>query len=185
MPGARYIQLAERATHQHGFVTGMDARDLGMPLGTLNAMARRGHLDRVGHGIYRVPLIAPGRLDQYMLATLWPDGRGVIAGESALDLYGVSDVNPAKLHIAVPTSYRTHRAVPALYVLHREDIRVADRTTLEGVPVVSIAKAIRQAHGQHLRRSLIEQAIDDAEREGWLRRRQAADLRSELLAGTA
>lgn len=185
MPGFRYNQLAERATHQHGYVTGMDAHELGMSVGTLNAMARRGQLDRVGHGIYRLPLIAPGRLDQYMLATLWPGGRGVIAGESALDLYGVSDVNPAKVHVAVPMSYRTHRAVPALYVLHREDIDTADRTTLEGVPVVSMAKAIRQAHGQHLRRSLIQQAIDDAEREGWLRRRVAADLRGELLAGAA
>lgn len=108
----------------------------------------------------------------------------MIAGESALDLYGVSDVNPAKVHVTVPMSYRTHRAVPALYVLHREDLGAADRTMMKGLPVVSMAKAIRQAHGQHLRRSLVEQAIDDAEREGWLRRRLAADLRGELLAGT-
>jgi hypothetical protein len=43
-------------------------------------------------------------------------------------------------------------------------------------------KAIRQAHEQQLRRSLVEQAIDDAAREGWLRRREADRLRAELLA---
>lgn len=119
-----------------------------------------------------------------MLATLWPDGRGLIFGESALDLYDVSDVNPAKLHITVPMSYRTHREIPALYVLHREAVAEADRTTVDGIAVVSVAKAIRQAHEHHLRRSLIEQAIDDAEREGWIRRRQADELRRELLEPT-
>jgi hypothetical protein len=39
----------------------------------------------VEHGVYRVPLVAPSRLDQYKLATLWPDRRGLISHESALD----------------------------------------------------------------------------------------------------
>jgi len=185
MPGVRYKQLAERAAENYGYLTGEDARQLGVPMGTLNALARRGQLDRVEHGIYRVPLIPPTRLDQYMLATLWPDGRGLISHESALDLYGISDVNPAKLHVTVPMAYRTHRTIPAPYVLHHEDVAEVDRGRVEGIGVVSAAKAIRQAHEQHLRRSLVEQAIDDAEREGWLRRRQASQLRGELLSRTA
>ncbi|MGI9099127.1 MAG: type IV toxin-antitoxin system AbiEi family antitoxin domain-containing protein [Solirubrobacteraceae bacterium] len=185
MPGVRYKQLAERAAENYGYLTGEDARQLGVPMGTLNALARRGQLDRVEHGIYRVPLIPPTRLDQYMLATLWPDRRGLISHESALDLYGISDVNPAKLHVTVPMAYRTHRTIPALYVLHHEDVAEVDRGRVEGIGVVSAAKAIRQAHEQHLRRSLVEQAIDDAEREGWLRRRQAGQLRGELLSRTA
>jgi predicted transcriptional regulator of viral defense system len=181
MPGARYTQLAERAAERFGYVTGEDARALGMPMGTLNALARRGQLERIDHGIYRVPLIPPGRLDQYMLATLWPDGRGWISHESALDLYGLSDVNPAKIHITVPAGYRTHRAIPPLYVLHREDIAPADQDSFEGIRVVSAAKAIRQAHEQRLRRSLLEQAIDDGIRTGWLSRRDADRLRAEIL----
>jgi len=56
---------------------------------------------------------------------------------------------------------------------------------VEGVAAVSVAKAIRQAHDHHLRRSLVEQAIDDAAREGWRRRLQADELRRELLEPTA
>src|SRR5918996_1547715 len=167
MPGARYTQLAERAGETFGYVTGDDARALGVPMGTLNALSRRGQLERIAHGIYRVPLIPPGRLDQYMLATLWPDRRGRISHESALDLYGISDVNPAKIHITVPARYRTHRAIPSHYALHREDIAPADRDSFEGIPIVSAAKAIHQAHERHLRRSLLEQAIDDGIRTGW------------------
>ena len=185
MPGLRYKQLAERAAENYGYLTGNDARELGVPMGTVNALARRGQLDRIEHGIYRVPLVPPTRLDQYMLATLWPDGRGLISHRSALDLYGISDANPAKLHVTVPASYRTHREIPPLYVVHREDIAEADRSSVEGIAVVSAAKAIRQAHEEHLRRSLVEQAINDGVRDGWLRHRQANELRADLLGHTA
>ncbi len=50
-------------------------------------------------------LSAEGSLSirQIMEATLWPRGaHGALSHETALDLYGLSDVNPAKIHITVP-----------------------------------------------------------------------------------
>jgi predicted transcriptional regulator of viral defense system len=180
MPGARYKQLAERAAENFGYITGEDAQELDVPLGTLNALSRRGQIERVAHGIYRVPLIPEGLLDQYMLATLWADRRGRVSHESALSLYAMSDVNPAKIHITVPASYRTHREIPPLYVLHHEELAASDQGSFDGVPGVTPAKALRQAHAQHLRHSLLEQAIDDGLRDGWLHRRDADQLRAEI-----
>lgn len=38
----------------------------------------------------------------YMAAALWPQGiQGVLTHDTALDLWDVSDVNPAKIHITV------------------------------------------------------------------------------------
>lgn len=85
----------------------------------------------------------------------------------------------------MPTSYRTHRRIPPLYALHHEDVAEADRDSFEGIPIVSAAKAIRQAHQQHLRPSLLEQAIDDGLRTGWLCRRDTDQLRIEILGETA
>ena len=181
MPGLRYTQLARRAAENYGYLSGEDARGLGVPMGTLNALARRGQLERVGHGIYRVPLIPPTPLDEYMLATLWPGGQGHISHESALGLFEMSDANPTKIHVTVPATYRTHRAVPALYVLHHDDLDAGDEANFEGIPVVSPAKAVRQAHARRLRRSLLDQAIDDGVRGGWLRGREADELRAEVL----
>jgi hypothetical protein len=76
-------------------------------------------------------------------------------------------------------------AHPSLYVLHNEDVAEVDHSSVNGIPVVSVAKAIRQAHEHHLRSSLVHQAIEDAEREGWLRRGQADQLRGELLGRIA
>ena len=183
MPGLRYTQLAQYAAENYGYVSGEDARNLGVPMGTLNVLARRGQLERVAHGIYRVPLIPPSSLDEFMLATLWPGGRGRISHESALGLFDMSDANPAKIHVTVPAAYRTHRHVPAMYVLHHEDLAEVDEANFEGIPVVSPVKAVRQSHARHLGRSLLEQAIDDGVRGGWLRGGQADELRAEVLGG--
>ncbi|MBW8060798.1 MAG: hypothetical protein FVQ78_10920, partial [Solirubrobacterales bacterium] len=80
--------------------------------------------------VYRVPLIPVTPLDPYMQATLWPrNAEAVISHASALGLYELGDVNPAKINITVPRAHRPRREVPALYVLHREDLGPEDLTT--------------------------------------------------------
>lgn len=182
MPGSTYTRLIELAAEQYGYVTQADARGLGIPAARLVNMKARGLLEHRGTGVYRVPLIPPTALDPYMEATLWPYGvRGVLSHETALDRYELSDVNPDKIHITVPRHHRVRRAVPAQYVLHREDLRAQDTTAHEGIPVVTAARAIRQCHASHLRPSLIAQAIDDGARAGYLTQREAEQLRAELL----
>ncbi len=122
-------------------------------------------------------------LDAYMEATLWPIGvRGVLADETALELHELSDVNPTKIHITVPRSHRTRRLVPAQYVLHHHDLDPAEITTHEGIPVVTPARAIRDAHASNLGPALVRQAIDDGQRSGKLTQTLAVELRVELLS---
>lgn len=188
MPGARYKELAELAAEQYGFLTQEDAQQLGVPADTLVKMARRGQLYRVATGVYRMPLIPRTPLDAYMQATLWPRGvRAVISHETALDLYELSDVNPAKIHITVPRRHRPRRNVPARYVIHHEDLDPVDVTLHEGIPIVTPERAIRQCQAAHLGPALIAQAIDDGQRQGLLTRAVADQLRQELgvMAGVA
>jgi predicted transcriptional regulator of viral defense system len=128
-----------------------------------------------------VPLLPPSEWDSYMEAALWPRGtRGVISHESALDLYDLSDVNPAKIHLTVPRHHRIRREVPAAYVVHHEDLRSDEVTLYEGIPVVTAERAIRELHDAHLGRHLIAQAIEDGNRKGLLTKRDWTRLRSEL-----
>lgn len=181
MPGKIYAELAELANEQHGFVTPADAHELGIDPINLVRMAERGQLERRGNGVYRFRLAAPGRLDAYMEATIWPRGvHGVLSHETALDLYGLSDVNPAKINITVPRTHRVRRAVPLAYRLHREDLRPGQVSQYEGISIVTPVHAVRQAHRAHLGAALIAQAIDQGEQNGRLTRRQAKELRSEI-----
>lgn len=182
MPGNVFNEIAEIAGDQHGYVTPADARARGINPINLVRMEQRNVLERRSTGVYRLPLTPPGRLDAYMEAVLWPQrgSRGVLSHETALDLYELGDVNPVSIHVTVPASHRIRRTAPALYRLHHEDLAPADVTRFEGMPIVTPARAIRQAAAAHLGDALLGQAVDQGERGGRLTQREAAALRREL-----
>jgi predicted transcriptional regulator of viral defense system len=183
MPGRIYSRLLELATEQYGYVSTDDARALGISPRRLKLLAERGSLARVARGLYRFPAGVVPRTprDEYMEATMWPAGRGVLSHETALAVYGLSDVNPAKVHVTVPRGYRIRRKeVPGVLELHHADLAEGELASFEGIPIVSVPRAIRDAHASHLGAALLGQAIDDGERLGRLRRDQARKLREEL-----
>lgn len=187
MPGKVYNQLAPLASENHGFVTPDDAREVGVDPINLVRMAERGQLERRDNGLYRFPLFPAGHLDPYMEAALWPRGaEGVISHESALELYELSDVHPRKVHLTVPRDHRIRRETPPAYRIHHEDLQPRDLSRLEGIPIVTVERAIRQAEGAGLGAALVAQAIDHGERNGRLTGRQAKKLRGDfgLAAGT-
>jgi predicted transcriptional regulator of viral defense system len=181
MPTDRFAELAQVAADQHGLFTLEDARAVGYADNTVAQMARRGRLDRVSQGVYRIAFLPPGPLGSYMQAALWPQGvRGVLSHATALDLWDVSDVNPAKIHITVPRTHRPQRTVPAAYVIHREDLDDDDVTVIEGIPVVTLERAVHQCAADHLGADLLEQAVRAGRTRGLLTAAQADALTRDL-----
>lgn len=174
MPGRWYTQLFEIAAGRNGFVTTDDAKQIGATAQALVDMHRHGQLDRVGHGVYRFNAFPVGPLDELMQATLWPRGLGTISHDSALDLWDLCDVNPAKIHVTVPKRARIRRATPALYEIHVRDLEPADVTRHEGIPVVTPLRAIVDGIARHLDARLVDQAVGNARARGLL---LAAELR--------
>jgi predicted transcriptional regulator of viral defense system len=113
VPADRFTELADIAADQHGYVGLTDSRTVGYADNTIAQMARRGRIERVSRGVDRIPFLPGGRMGPYMAAVLWPVGvRGVISRDTGLDLWEVRDVNPTKIHLAVPRSHRPQREVP-------------------------------------------------------------------------
>lgn len=181
MPTKLFDRLAELASEQHGYVTQADARRLGIASSALVKMAKRGGLERMSFGLYRIALFPNSQLDPYMEATLWPSGvRAVISHESALSLYELSNVSPVKIHICVPAAHRPRRDVPPMYQLHREDLVPDEITAFDGVPIVTAEKAIMQTHKAAIGPDLLKQAIDDAYKNGLINKRKAAELLEKI-----
>ena len=185
MPGAIYNAIYETAVEQYGFVTTDDVRELGIDIRRLGDFKKHKLATRVSSGLYRLNAIPATPYDQYMAAVLWHRGLGVLSHETALDLYDVCDINPAKIHVTVPTHPRVTRDVPPLYVLYRADLPAREITRFEGIPIVTLETAIRQCAEIHVGRHLLAQAIDNGERTGKLRGPRAAALREELDLPTA
>lgn len=180
MPTDRFSELARVAADQHGLFTLEDARAAGYADNTVAQMARRGRLDRVSQGVYRIAFLPPGPLASYMQAALWPQGvRGVLSHATALDLWDVSDINPAKIHITVPRTHRPQRTVPAAYIIHREDLD-DDVTVIEGIPVVTLERAVRQCAADYLGADLLEQAVRAGRARGLLTAAQADSLTGDF-----
>lgn len=181
MPTARFTDLAELAADRFGLVTLPDAQRVGYEPGTLVKLAARGQLERISRGIYRVPFLPGGEMAAYMAATLWPQGApGVLTHETALDLWNVSDVNPAKIHLTVPRSHRPQRAIPSAYAIHREDLDPSEVTAIEGVPTVKLTRAIRQCAAAHLGGDLLDQALRNGRARGLISAEEHDHLVREL-----
>ncbi len=182
MSGSVWNKAIELATDQYGFITFEDLRGLGEDPVRLRQWVKRGGVERVGHGIYRFQQIPATALDPYMLATLWPAGRGVLSHDTALELHELCDINPDKIHITLPAAYRyrPRRRGGEQYVVHHENLVEDDITWHEGIHMVTPAMAIGQAIDSRVPVHLVRQAIEKAGRLGRVPRPALAGLTERL-----
>lgn len=178
--------LYEIAEDQAGYFTAAQARAAGLLQIRLVQLAKQGDIERVSRGVYRFTRFPVSPLGHYMEAVLWPQVRrpdvaGVISHQSALAIHELSDVSPARVHVTLPTAVRIRRDVPKGLVLHYADLAQADVEKVEGVPVTTPARSIRDAHADHLGNELVAQAIADGRRSGALSLAVADRLERELL----
>jgi predicted transcriptional regulator of viral defense system len=182
MPGREYEKATELAADQHGYLTTAQALELGISRDTLRKMAKRGALERVSWGVYRVPTFPLSPLGQYMEACLWPAGPvGVISHQSALAIRDLSDVNPAKVHVTLPESFRVRRKIPGYLLIHHADLSEEEIGSHEGIPATTVRRTVEDCFRAHLGPALLRQAIEDGERLGYLRSEEARELERLVL----
>jgi hypothetical protein len=175
------------AESQLGYFTTAQAREAGVHPVRLIQLHQRGDIERVSRGVYRLVRFPVSPLGQYMEAALWPqvrrpDARAVISHASALALHELSEVSPAKIHITLNPDLRLRRAIPPQLVLHFASLSPEDVQLVDGVPITTPERTIRDAHAAHLGPALIRRAIADGRRTGRLTQDTADRLTRELLA---
>jgi len=165
---------------QHGLFRVEQAQDVGVDDVRVRKLAARGALERRAQGVYRVVTIPIDAYTELMEAVLWAKGRGVIAGETALALWELADVNPRKIHLVVPPDYNPRRRGGERYQVQRRRLDAADQDEVHGVPTVTPGVAIRQAIAHGLAGDLVEQAITQAQAREHIGTETAARLRVAL-----
>ena len=175
METATLTALMDVAIDHAGYLPTRDVTRRGIPPARLVSLAHRGAIERVGHGLYRMPNYPIDHNDDLILAVLWTNQRGAISHETALRFYELADVNPSGIDISIATDYRIGKSGGDGYRLHRYDLEGIVRT-VDGVRVVDVFTAVAGAIEQGVGDALVRQAIGKARRLGWITEQQADQL---------
>jgi predicted transcriptional regulator of viral defense system len=176
-------ELYALAEEHDGLLTSKEARARGIRDSVLVRLTQRGRLERMSRGVYRIAHYPTDRLAQYREAVLWAQAshhgpeRVALSHETALVLYGISDVNPSRVHLTVPKSARLRREHPQWIMIYRADLTEQEISQHEGMPVTTVGRSIMDVLATTHRTDIVRQAITDALREGLLNSTQAGDLR--------
>lgn len=159
------FQLAEP---QQGLFTAQQAEEAGFIRTNHAYHVKNGNWIREERGIYRLALYPDTKDQQRAVYALWSRNRdgevqGVYSHETALAFHELSDANPSKLHLTVPTSFRRRASAPRVLILHRADLEKKDTQAGPGYRVTTPIRTIEDllVSGK-VSFELIEQAIDEA-----------------------
>jgi predicted transcriptional regulator of viral defense system len=142
-----------------------------------------GNWIREHRGIYRLSLFPTPDRPDLVLWSLWSRNRneeveGVYSHHTALSLYDLSDLNPAKLHMTVPTAFRRNSEIPGMLVLHYSDLPAGDVQTAQGFKFTRPLRTILDLiEAGTVERSFIRQALRQAVDRGLITRQQIRNAR--------
>ena len=171
-------RLFEIAEEQQGLFTTKQAKAAGFAENTHPYHAQVGNWIREHRGIYRLSLFPTPDRPDLVLWSLWSRNRneeveGVYSHETALSLHELSDLNPAKLHMTVPTGFRRNSEIPGVLILHYADLPESDVQTEQGFRVTRPLRTILDLiEAGTVERNFIRQAITQAVDRGLITRQQ-------------
>ena len=180
MSTSSYDRLVELAADQHGFVRTKEAEEAGIRPDYLRRLAMKGRLERRSQGLYRLTALPVGPLDEYHEAVLAARGEGVVAGDAALALWSLADVNPREIEVVLPAGQRVRRANDRRFRLRQRRLDPEQIDHVEGIPVLAPQVAIAEAITRGLDGNMVEQAIANARRRELIGELGAARLRVQL-----
>lgn len=162
MPGDR--QDLRRALHalafgQAGYFTAAQAREVGYSYQAQKYHVDHGNWVRVDRGLFRLPEWPAEATDSLVLWSLWSGGRGIVSHESALSVHGLSDANPAKIHLTVPSGFRSEDAHVRTYV---DTVPPDDVERRRGFAVTTVERTLLDVAGIGASQELVDAAVGDA-----------------------
>jgi predicted transcriptional regulator of viral defense system len=152
----------ERAAAQHGFVRTADLDDLAIPQVYVRKLAAAGRADHRARGLYRLTAIPVTARDEYHEAVLWAGNGAAVAGEAALALWDLADVNPRRIDVVIPVGRRLRRHDAGRFRVTTAELRPEDVDYVDQIPAVVPSVAIAQTIDRGLEGTLIDQAITTA-----------------------
>lgn len=174
-------ELVSIAIHQHGYFTASQAEAAGYSQKNHHYHVKNGDWIREARGLYRMAAVPLTDYSHYwqinlQFRNLNDEPQPVFSGATALEIYELSDVNPAKVHIYLPKKFRTQKQVPKSVEIEKSDINEGDFQVIEGLKVTTPIKTVLDlAQDESFPEEHLEQAVKEGLKKGYF-------LKSEIKA---
>jgi len=151
--------IAELAARQHGVISMLQLRGLGLDRFWVRRRVESGHLHRVYRGVYSVGVPRNAGRGRYLAAVMAAGPGALLSHRSAADLWGLRPT-ASRLEVTAPKK----RAGPPGVQLHRTRMLAPhDFTVQDAIPVTSLARTLLDLSAVVTPQELAK-AIDRAER---------------------
>jgi len=155
--------LEALALSQGGYFDRRDAHEHGITDSLLGYHTRTERFERILPGVYRLRIAPISPHDEYLLAWIWTNYRGAISHESALALYDLADILPARVHVTVERPF--HRT-SAPFQVHLAPLPEEEVQDYNGVRVTTPARSIVDAAATGTDPTQIHKAVRDVLHRG-------------------
>jgi predicted transcriptional regulator of viral defense system len=168
-------RLLAIASNQGGYFTARQALSVGYTYRQQHFHRERGNWLSIDHGLFRLRDYPNSPHEDLIRWSMWSRDqagniRAVVSHESALDVHGLGEVMPAKLHMTVPRNFR--KQSPQACVLHYNDLPAEDVERHEGFLVTTPLRTIKDVAEGDLSPEYLIKALNDALTRGLVRRKQ-------------
>lgn len=131
--------LLQLAAAQHGYFSTAQAAAAGISRRALVDRVRRRVIERAAHGVYRLAGAPATQLDSFYAFSVEAPSA-TFSHDTALEMYGVSDILPRTVHVTVPPGSGL-KPRPG-YTIHRSVISPSERVLRDGIWVTSLARTL-------------------------------------------
>jgi predicted transcriptional regulator of viral defense system len=167
----KIFQIADR---QQGYFTSAQSKECGYYDSHFQRYLSRGEWIRMNRGLYRLSRYPVSDRPDLIEWSLWSRNKqgeiqGVFSHETALDLYELCDIMPAKLHLTVPIHFRKSTHIPPVLKLYYADLEEKDWVEQQGYRVTTLIQTLLDlAVTRQLSDDLLKQAVVEARKKGIL-----------------
>ena len=161
--------LFQLAVTQGGYFTAAQAREIGYSYQAQHYHAQHGNWVRVDRGLYRLFGWPVGTHDDLIRWTLWAGGRAVVSHQTALNVHGIGEFSPARVHLTAPRGF-SKRSVGI--VIHTAALDRADIEEREGFRVTTPVRSLVDVASAGADGDQLDRAIEEARELGVLTPRQ-------------
>ena len=152
-------QLFAVSEAQAGYFTTAQAKQAGFSRGLVAHHAKTGSFERVRSGVYRLTRFPASPREDLYIAWLEAGARAVVSHDSALELYGLSDLLPAETHITLPRTSSRRRSGIRMHTTNLDESEIVAR---DGLPVTTVARTIADVARSGGAAELVEQSVHEA-----------------------